>query len=673
MTTRGRFQLHMPGLLKVLAEHLYSTQRVGVRELIQNAHDSCVRRGVEQADSGYRPRIDVTIEPGAHVIRIADNGSGLTEEEIQTYLTVIGRGYTRELRERLAAQDDGASRELIGQFGIGFLSAYLLASEVTVETRSQGSRALRWFSAGNEEFELTEGDRAETGTTVQLLLKPSAYFLLRESVLLETVREYADFLPTAIHVQGSPAQANLGAPPWDGPDAEAACRDYVRRRFDEAEPLWVLPLTDGVVDLGHDTLTVPLRGFLFVPAQSVASVKEYGTVAVSIRRMAICDTDKDLLPSWARFVRGVIDCPALQPTASREAVHQDDAFEAVRQVLAEQLGDGLRSVALKEPEVWRKIVYGHTDVIMGWASKDDEFFRTVADSVPLRTSRGRLAFPEYLKASGRVIYYTTRELGSLQEKVLAEGRDVPAIDASWFGVRLFLERYAATHRGLHLVQLDDDIDALLRPAPTGEFEELLRLCEELGFVVRVSSFRPTDLPAVMTYPAGAETVRDARSALEQGLFPDGFSTLVQDYVAQKRAAFGGDEGTLHLNAACPLIQRLASAELPGGRKQRRWRSSPISPSYSAAGCSTLHRRPPTSASGDGLWSGWFNHERHLERICSSSRALAQGRRCGTLGNDEVVLSGVALPRNGPGAGARAIHSRPGRGPSPEGAVVGTLL
>jgi hypothetical protein len=79
---------------------------------------------------------------------------------------------------------------------------------------------------------------------------------------------------------------------------------------------------------------------------SVVSIKEYGSIAVYIRRMAICDSDKDLLPSWARFVRGVIDCPALQPTASRESVHQDDVFESVRQVLAEQLGNGLRKLGI---------------------------------------------------------------------------------------------------------------------------------------------------------------------------------------------------------------------------------------------------------------------------------------------------------------------------------------
>jgi molecular chaperone HtpG len=566
MTTRGRFQLHLPGLLKVLAEHLYSTQRVGVRELIQNAHDSCLRRALEQNEDSYQPHIDLVIQAEEHILQVADNGSGLTEEEIQTYLTVIGRGYTRELRERLAAADIATSQELIGQFGIGFLAAYLLASEVTVETRSVKGPALPWFSAGDEQYELTNGNRREPGTTVELRLKPSAFFLLREHILMDTVREYADFLPTPIYVNRSADRANLGTPPWEETDAATASRDYVRRRFGEADPLWVLPLGDGKIDLGHDTLRVPLRGFLFVPAQSVVSIKEYGTVAVYIRRMAICDTDKDLLPSWARFVRGVIDCPLLQPTASREAVHQDDAFESVRQVLAEQLSNGLRQLASRQPNVWRKVAYGHSDIIMGWASKDEEFFRLVADAVVLRTSRGRLNLPEYLKASGNVLYYTTHELGSLQDKVLAEGRDVPAIDASWFGVPAFLQRYTALHPDIGLVPLDDDLGSLLRPAPTEAFEELCRLCVELGFTVRVAQFRPTDLPAVMTYPVGAESVRDARSALKQGLLPEGFSSLMEDYLLERQDSFR-DEGTLHLNAACPLIQKLVSAEISPARKQ----------------------------------------------------------------------------------------------------------
>ena len=401
---------------------------------------------------------------------------------------------------------------------------------------------------------------------MELRLEPSALFLLHEQNLINVVREYADFLPTPIHVQDSEVPANLGTPPWDQPDADEACRRYIQRRFNDAIRFGCLRLADGTIDLGHDTLTVPLRGFLFVPAESVASIKEYGNVAVYIRGMAICDADKDLLPPWARFVRGVVDCPSLQPTASREAIHQDDAFESVRRVIADQLGGGLRKLQARNPDAWRRITFGHSNVIMGWASQDREFFGMVADSVPLRTSRGRLALPDYLKESGGVIYYTTRELGSLQSKLLAEARDVPAIDASWFAVPTFLEHYAELHSEVRLMQLDADLDALLRPALAGELAELVHLCEELGFTVRVSSFKPKDLPAVMTYAADAETLRGAASALDDGLFPDGFSDLMQGYVRQRRSA-GVDEGTLHLNAACPLVRRLACPEIGAARKQ----------------------------------------------------------------------------------------------------------
>ncbi len=563
---RGKFQLHLPGLLKVLAEHLYSTQRVGVRELLQNAHDSCIRRSVEKSELSYQPRIDLTIEPEARILRIEDNGSGLTEDEIHGYLTVIGKGYTRELRERLATEDSNTSKELIGQFGIGFLSAYLLASEVTLETKSAQHAPLRWYSVGDQEFELSSGSRELTGTTIELKLKPSACFLLNKQVLIETVQEYADFLSTAIHVQNSTEPVNLQIPPWSRVNSEDACLEFAERRFGEKDPLFVLPLTDGTVDLGHDTLTVPLRGFLFVPSHSVVSIKEYGAVAVYIRHMSICDAEKDLLPPWARFVGGVIDCPALQPTASREAVHQDDAFFALREVIAKQLRDGLLRIYSAEQAVWQRIVRGHTDIIMAWAAKDDEFFRMVADSVPLRTSRGNIALPEYLKLSRGVVYYTTRELGSLQNKILAEGRDVPAIDASWFGVQPFLERYAIAHSEIRLVRLDDSLESLLPAAHSHEYEEVLQLCEELGFSARVASFRPIEFPAVMTYSADAEMIRDAKTALEKGLIPDGFSALIGDFL-QGRQAGGEDKGVLHLNIACPLVKRLFTKDISVDRKQ----------------------------------------------------------------------------------------------------------
>ncbi len=558
MSERQRFNLHLPGLLKVLAEHLYSSKKVGVRELIQNAHDSCIRRKIEANEPHYRPRIDVGLDLARRVVTIRDNGHGLTEDEVGTYLATIGRGYTRELRERLALCSPDEAAELIGQFGLGFLSAFLLASEVTLVTRSlSGGPALRWHSSGDEHYDLGPGERGEVGTTVELKIKPAASFVLNEQVLAETVRTYADFLPVPIHVCEDDSPINLMAPPWEDDDPTRAIPEYVARAFQGARPLCVLPLHDARVNLGHDTITVPLAGFLFVPPGSVASVREFGDLTVFIRRMFICERERDLLPPWARFVRGVIECPALQPTASREGIHQDENFESVRQALEEQLGAGLRRLAQDEPAVWKKVVRGHSDVLIGWAVSDSEFFERVEDIVTFRTTRGPLSLADYLEQSGGTLYYVTRELGSLQERLLAEGRDVPAIDASWFSVTPFLEKYAQRHPEVRLVQLDGESQQLLRPVAEGPFAALLEHYRLAGVRARVASFKPAEAPALMLYPQGAELAREAESSLQAGDLPGPLAGLVHSYVESKFADSDELRGTLFLNASCPLMRRLA--------------------------------------------------------------------------------------------------------------------
>ena len=349
-TTRQPFKLHLPGLLKVLAEHLYSNKQVAVRELIQNAHDGCRRRQAESNETDYAPRIDIQIDTARRVLSISDNGNGLTRTEIEDYLATIGRSYTRELRQNLSALSPDEAARLIGQFGFGFLSAFLLADEVRVITKSlSGDDAFEWNSDGGETYEIKDAKRAQTGTTVELRVKSAASFVLQGQALLEIIRQFADFLPIPIYLNGASEQANLGTPPWNARNVEAATRDYIERAFETSEPLAIIPLHDVIEEVGDDQITIPLRGFLFVPPGSVASVREYGDMLVFIRRMFICREDKDLLPPWARFVRGAIDCPLLQPTASREDLHQDETFERVRGAIEEQLAQGLQDIAQNQP------------------------------------------------------------------------------------------------------------------------------------------------------------------------------------------------------------------------------------------------------------------------------------------------------------------------------------
>lgn len=558
-TNRQPFKLHLPGLLRVLAEHLYSNRNVAIRELIQNAHDSCVRRAAQSGEPNYRPAIRIRIQAADRRLVIEDNGSGMTAQEIDDYLATIGRSYTRELKEDIALLTPQRAADLVGQFGFGFLSAFLIASHVTLTTRSwrPGSEAIRWTSTGDESYETAPAHRDSVGTTIVLELKPAASFALRANLLVERIREFADFLPTPIYLEDEPAPLNVMTPPWEARDRERAEYEWIARVFDVKDPLCRIELTDHAVDLGGDRVTVPLQGVLFVPPGSIASVREYGDMRVYIRRMFICKDEKELLPPWARFVRGAVDCRDLQPTAARESLHQDETFAAVQQAIEEQLSAGLRRIAAQQPEVWRQIVEGHTDVLMGWAVRDDSFFEQVSDLLPLRTSRGSMTLPDYLAQTDDACFYITRELGSLQEQLLAEGNGYPVIDASWFAVAPFLNRYAMRRPRMRLTKLDGDLNALLRPLSDPAFDALLDYFDRCGVRSRMAAFQPAQMPAIMDYPEDARRLGAARQAVDRQELPGPLANLIADYLTDRTEGRDDLNGTLYLNGASPLIRRLA--------------------------------------------------------------------------------------------------------------------
>lgn len=555
---KQQFQIYLPGLLKLLAESLYSSKSVAIRELIQNAHDSCVRRESEFKTRFYKPSVHITTNPAQRTLTITDNGSGLRESEITEYLSTIGRSYTRQLGENLAILSPEQAQQLIGQFGLGFLSAFLIAEEITLVTRSaeDGSPTLQWYSTGDVHYEVTPVAEHPVGTAITLKIKPEASYLLQDSRLKSAIFQYADFLNIPIYLANSQTPVNTMTPPWTAYDPEQAIYDYIKRHYGMVAPLAVIRLEDEDIDLGHDTVRVPLSGFLFVPPGTVASVQEYGDLTVFIRRMFICDQQRNLLPQWARFIRGVVDCPYLQPTASREELQQEENFFRVQQALQKQLVKGLKDIARNQPDTWRIIVHAHRDVIMGWAVKDKDFFKEVSSIITFRTSQGDLNMAEYTKLTDNTIYYTQREMGSLQEKLLGEGYGVPVVDASRFSEPVFLRQYAETHPQVQLVQMDGDAYQLLHPVNEDEFFAMIKYYRERGVRVQASTFEPADVPALLIYPPNAELYRNSRKALDSGTVPRPFAGLVGDYVNKMNLSEDDLGGTLHLNASNTLIQAL---------------------------------------------------------------------------------------------------------------------
>ncbi|MGB1252900.1 MAG: ATP-binding protein [Candidatus Promineifilaceae bacterium] len=563
----GQFKLNMDGLLEVLAGSLYANPVVGLRELIQNAHDSCTRYKVESQDTAYQPRIDITVDPDAHTLTISDNGSGLTASEIEAYLTTIGRSYTGELRGSLGLFDQEASEGLIGQFGFGFLSAFMLARQVTLQTHSwqPNSSPLLWVSAGGNSFELSAGERKRRGTTITLRLRSDASFLLDEEILATNVRKYANFLPIPIYVNEGWQPENEMTPPWKRRNATQAIQRFVKREFAMSSPLTVITLHDHVETLPNgESVDVPLSGFLFIPPSSVTSVREYGDLRVYIRSMFITEEEEELLPPWAKFVRGLVESPYLHPTASRESVRRDQNFSLVRKALGEQLSAALHTIQQNDRELWHRIVRGHSDLMTGWAVRDDDFFTQVAHILTFRTSQGQMTLPDYLKLSKGKFYYVTREIRSLQEKLLAEGNSAPAIEAVWFAVRPFLQKYAElygpdTAQGhIDLVPLDEHATQLFKKVAQEPFVALLAACEGLGISAEIAGFEPAAVPALLIHPHDAELWHDTHNAIANDEIDPALAGLISGYVEEHVTKTPAS--TLFLNAHSPFIQKLAAAQ-----------------------------------------------------------------------------------------------------------------
>ncbi len=213
-------KFEIEGLISLLAQNLYADPDVFLREMIQNAHDSILKRAaLAQPPGSFRPsdgRIEI-VPLAPRSLRITDNGAGLHESEIHDFLSTVGKSGTRDLKEKLRTSDRATAVELIGQFGIGLLSAFVVAERVEITTRPEGGPAMRWSSKGGKHYELEPAERAGTGTDVTLHLQPQSTRYLDPERLRGIVRRYADFIGIPITIGADTSPANAVDAPWHRP------------------------------------------------------------------------------------------------------------------------------------------------------------------------------------------------------------------------------------------------------------------------------------------------------------------------------------------------------------------------------------------------------------------------------------------------------------------------
>jgi molecular chaperone HtpG len=368
------FQTEAKQLLQLMIHSLYSNKEIFLRELISNASDAADKLRFEAlSDSALYEddaelKIEISFDKEARTITIADNGIGMSKEEVIAHLGTIAKSGTAEFLSKLSG-DERKDSQLIGQFGVGFYSAFIVADRVEVLTRRAGlpaSEGVRWESEGEAEFSVESIDKASRGTTIILHLRDEEVGFADNFRIRQVVKKYSDHIALPVMMQ-KPV-----VPVAEGGD-EASVTEPEMEVINDATALWTRSRAD-VTDeeyksfykhVSHD-FSEPLSwshnkvegkleytSLLYVPKQAPFDMWNRDAargLKLYVQRTFIMDEAEQFLPSYLRFIKGVVDSNDLSLNVSREILQQDPAVESMKSALTKRVLDMLSKMASNEPE-----------------------------------------------------------------------------------------------------------------------------------------------------------------------------------------------------------------------------------------------------------------------------------------------------------------------------------
>lgn len=358
------FQTEIKQLLHILSHSLYQNREIALRELISNASDSLNKlRHIQLSEEQYRDNVplEITLEPNkeAKLLVIRDNGIGLTHDELVQNLGTIAHSGSKEFLRSLAAKSDGkdtngsADLSLIGQFGVGFYAAFMLADKVEVVTRSyREEKGWRWESDGSGRFSITAvEDEVPRGAQIRLHLKDEMEEFTDPVRLKFIVRKYSTFVPHPIKLDSD--VLNEQKPIWVEPknqvtdEQHAGFYQWLTHHTDE-KPLWQLHLSSDSPIQFHSILYCPPSNFELLGFGQI----DHG-INLCAKRILVQDDCKDLLPDYMRFLYGVVDSADLPLNVSRETLQDHKLLPKLKKVLAKKVLDHLASLADDQPETFK--------------------------------------------------------------------------------------------------------------------------------------------------------------------------------------------------------------------------------------------------------------------------------------------------------------------------------
>ena len=458
----GNLSINSENIFPIIKKWMYSDHDIFAREMISNCADAITKLkkldmiGEYECPDDYKPTIEVVVDPGEKTLSFSDNGLGMTEAEVEEYITQIAFSGATEFLEKY--KDKTNEDQMIGHFGLGFYSAFMVADEVHIETLSfqEGATPVHWESSGETTYQIGEGSREEVGTTITLFLNDDSLEFANEYRMREVLGKYCAFMPYPIYLrQAGVAQEYQTIDEADLRDDDVVIehiqedgKDKVKinkRRvpLNDIHPLWAKHPNDCSDDdyreffrkvfldykeplfWIHLNMDYPfnLKGILYFPKINTEYDSIEGTIKLYNNQVFIADNIPEVVPDFLKLLKGVIDCPDLPLNVSRSALQNDGFVKKISDYITKKIADKLTGMCKTDREHYEE----HWDDIAPFVKygclRDDKFCERLQDYILFKDLDDKyLTLKEYMDKNG-LVAKTEEEAGN-EEKDSEEKQDV---------------------------------------------------------------------------------------------------------------------------------------------------------------------------------------------------------------------------------------------------------
>lgn len=493
---KGNISIHTENIFPIIKKWLYSDKDIFIRELISNGCDAIskykrlVSLGETNENENEKYKVTVSLNKENNTLKFIDNGIGMTEDEVKKYINQVAFSGAEDFIEKYKDKmEDG--KDIIGHFGLGFYSAFMVAKRVQIDTLSylEGAEAVTWICDGGTEYEISPSlNRKERGTTITLFLDDDSNEFLEFYKVREIIEKYCSFLPIEIYLEEEGKEVkeedikplNDTTPLWmkspkDCTDEEY--KEFYKKVFrDFNDPLFWIHLN---VDYPFN-----LKGILYFPKLKHELEATEGQVKLYNNQVFVADNIKEVIPDFLLLLKGTIDCPDLPLNVSRSFLQKDKDVIKISKHIVKKVADKLVGLYKNQRESFNNFWKDIQIFIKYGCLRDESFYDKIKDIVIFRRLNGEyITLKEYLennkdKHENKVFYVTDEKQQSQYIKMFKEA-DLDAVVLDCSIDNHFISFLESKENGVIFTRIDSDISETLKNSESEDSKELNTKLEEL--------------------------------------------------------------------------------------------------------------------------------------------------------------------------------------------------